>query len=122
MRSSVDSAKDAMAEQARAVFELAGFSVEFSGGYPGWAPDSSSPILHTMKEVYKGLYGKEPAVMAIHAGLECGILGGTYPHWDMVSCGPTIMSPHSPDERVNIATVAKWWDFIVATLENIPEK
>ena len=122
MRSSVDSAKDAMAEQARAVFELAGFSVGFSGGYPGWAPDSSSPILHTMKEVYKGLYGKEPAVMAIHAGLECGILGGAYPHWDMVSCGPTIMSPHSPDERVNVESVGKWWRFVAATLENIPEK
>ncbi len=122
MRSSVDTAKDAMAEQARAVFELAGFKVVFSGGYPGWAPDSSSPILHTMKEVYKGLYGKEPAVMAIHAGLECGILGGAYPHWDMVSCGPTILSPHSPDERANIATVEKWWKFVIATLENIPEK
>ena len=122
MRSSVDSAKDAMAEQARAVFELAGFNVEFSGGYPGWAPDNSSPILHTMKEVYKGLYGKEPAVMAIHAGLECGILGGAYPDWDMVSCGPTILSPHSPDERVNIHSVEKWWKFVTATLENIPEK
>ena len=122
MRSSVDTAKEAMAEQARAVFELAGFKVDFSGGYPGWAPDSSSPILHAMKEVYKGLYGKEPAVMAIHAGLECGILGGAYPHWDMVSCGPTILSPHSPDERANVGTVEKWWKFVTATLENIPEK
>ena len=122
MRSSVDTAKEAMAEQARAVFELAGFKVTFSGGYPGWAPDSSSPILHTMKEVYRSLYGKEPAVMAIHAGLECGILGGAYPHWDMVSCGPTILSPHSPDERANVATVEKWWKFVTATLENIPEK
>ena len=122
MRSSVDTAKDAMAEQAKAVFELAGFKVDFSGGYPGWAPDASSPILHTMKEVYKGLYSKEPAVMAIHAGLECGILGGAYPHWDMVSCGPTILSPHSPDERVNVESVGKWWKFVTATLENIPEK
>ena len=118
----VDTAKDAMAEQAKAVFELAGFKVDFSGGYPGWAPDASSPILHTMKEVYKGLYSKEPAVMAIHAGLECGILGGAYPHWDMVSCGPTILSPHSPDERVNVESVGKWWKFVTATLENIPEK
>lgn len=122
MRSSVDTAKEAMAEQARAVFELAGFKVTFSGGYPGWAPNSSSPILHTMKEVYRSLYGNEPAVMAIHAGLECGILGGAYPHWDMVSCGPTILSPHSPDERANVATVEKWWKFVTATLENIPEK
>lgn len=122
MRSSVDSAKDAMAEEVRSVFELAGFSVDFSGGYSGWAPDNSSPILHAMKDVYKGLYGNEPAVMAIHAGLECGILGGTYPSWDMVSCGPTIMSPHSPDERTSISSVGKWWKFLTVTLENIPEK
>ena len=121
MRSSVDSAKEAMAEEARSVFELAGFKVDFSGGYPGWAPDSSSEILHLMKDVYKRLFGKEPAVMAVHAGLECGILGGAYPHWDMVSCGPTILSPHSPDERAYIPTVEKWWRFVTATLENIPE-
>lgn len=122
MRSSVDTAKEAMAEEARAVFELAGFNVKFSGGYPGWAPNSSSPILHIMKDVYKNLFGTEPAVMAVHAGLECGILGGAYPHWDMVSCGPTILSPHSPDERANVGTVEKWWKFVTATLENIPEK
>lgn len=122
LRSSVDSAKELLAEKVRAVVELAGGTVEFTGGYSGWAPDSSSVILHTMKDVYSRLYGKEPAVMAIHAGLECGILGGIYPAWDMVSCGPTIMSPHSPDERVNIPSVEKCWNFLVATLENIPEK
>lgn len=122
LRSSVDTAKDAMAEEIRAVFELAGFNVELTGGYSGWAPNSASPILHSMRKVYENLYGKQPAIMAIHAGLECGILGGTYPNWDMVSCGPTIMSPHSPDERTNIASVEKWWKFVVATLENIPEK
>lgn len=122
MRSSVDSAKDLLAERMRAVFELAGGSVEFSGGYSGWAPNNASPILHAMKRVYEKLYGKEPAVMAIHAGLECGILSGAYPHWDMVSCGPTIMSPHSPDERAEIPSVGKWWEFIKATLEEIPEK
>ena len=122
LRSSVDTSKDAMAEEVRSVFELAGFSVELSGGYSGWAPNSSSPILHTMRKVYEDLYGKQPAIMAIHAGLECGILGGTYPNWDMVSCGPTIMSPHSPDERTNIASVERWWNFLVATLERIPEK
>lgn len=122
MRSSVDSAKEAMAEEARAVFELAGFKVSFSGGYPGWAPNSSSPALHLMKDVYKKLFGAEPAVMAVHAGLECGILGGAYPGWDMVSCGPTILSPHSPDERVNVQSVEKWWKFVTTTLENIPEK
>lgn len=119
IRSSVDSEKEYLAEKMRCVFELAGGSVTFEGGYSGWAPDNSSAILHTMKEVYKKLYGKEPAVMAIHAGLECGILGGTYPEWDMVSCGPTIMSPHSPDERVNIASVEKCWNFLKAVLANI---
>ena len=122
MRSSVDSAKELLAERMRAVMELAGGTVAFEGGYPGWAPDNTSPILHTMKSVYGKLYGKEPAVMAIHAGLECGILSGAYPHLDMVSCGPTIMSPHSPDERVNIPSVEKCWNFLKAVLEDIPEK
>ena len=122
MRSSVDSEKEALAEEFRSLFELAGAETSFTGGYSGWAPNSNSLILHTMKKVYSGMYGKEPAVMAIHAGLECGILGGTYPHWDMVSCGPTILSPHSPDERVNIPSVRKWWDFLVKVLEEIPEK
>lgn len=122
MRSSVDSAKDLLAERMRSVYELAGGRVIFSGGYSGWAPNAASPILHTMKKVYADKFGKEPAVMAIHAGLECGILSGAYPHWDMVSCGPTLKSPHSPDERVNIPSVAKCWDFLLATLENIPAK
>ncbi len=122
LRSSVDSAKDALALKIRSVFELAGCEVEFTGGYSGWAPNAASPILAAMKSVYKELYGKEPAVMAIHAGLECGILGGTYPAWDMVSCGPTLLSPHSPDERANIPSVAKCWNFLKAVLENIPVK
>lgn len=122
MRSSVDTAKDDLAEKMRAVFELAGADITFTGGYSGWKPNMDSAILKEMKEVYKKLYGNEPAVKAIHAGLECGILGGIYPNWDMVSCGPTIRSPHSPDERVNIATVAKLWNFIVEVLKNTPEK
>ena len=75
-----------------------------------------------MKKVYKDLYGQEPKVMAIHAGLECGILSGAYPHWDMVSCGPTLLSPHSPDERAYIPSVQKAWDFLKAVLEAIPVK
>lgn len=122
MRSSVDTAKDDLAEKMRAVFELAGADITFTGGYSGWKPNMDSAILKEMKEVYKKLYGNEPAVKAIHAGLECGILGGIYPNWDMVSCGPTIRSPHSPDERVNIATVAKLWNFVVEVLKNTPEK
>ena len=122
MRSSVDTAKDDLAERMRAVFELAGAEIAFSGGYSGWAPNMASPILKEMKAVYEKLYGKQPAVMAIHAGLECGILGGTYPNWDMVSCGPTIFSPHSPDERVEIDSVGKWWDFVVEVLKEAPRK
>lgn len=122
LRSSVDSAKDALAAKLECVFDLAGCDVVFSGGYSGWAPNAASPILATMKKVYSSMYGKEPLVMAIHAGLECGILGGIYPHWDMVSFGPTLMSPHSPDERAFIPSVGKAWDFLKAVLEAIPVK
>ena len=122
MRSSVDTAKDALAQKFEAIFSLAGIETSFAGGYSGWAPNPDSAILATMKKVYNDLYGKEPAVMAIHAGLECGILSGAYPHWDMVSCGPTLMSPHSPDERANIPSVAKCWEFLQAVLANIPVK
>ena len=122
MRSSVDTAKDALAQKFEAIFSLAGIETSFAGGYSGWAPNPDSAILATMKKVYNDLYGKEPAVMAIHAGLECGILSGAYPNWDMVSCGPTLMSPHSPDERANIPSVAKFWEFLQAVLANIPVK
>ena len=81
-----------------------------------------SAILKEMKETYKNLFGVEPAVKAIHAGLECGILGTNYPNWDMISCGPTLRSPHSPEERANIPTVKKWWDFLVEVLKNAPAK
>ena len=122
MRSSVDTAKDALAAKFEAIFALAGIETSFAGGYSGWAPNPESEILSTMEKVYKDMYGKEPAVMAIHAGLECGILSGAYPHWDMVSCGPTLMSPHSPDERANIPSVAKCWEFLKAVLGQIPTK
>ena len=122
MRGSVDSVKEFLSVKFRSVFELAGCEVDFRGGYSGWAPNAASPILGVMKKVYKGLFKKEPKVMAIHAGLECGILAGAYPHWDMVSVGPTLMSPHSPDERAYIPSVTKVWDFLQAVLEAIPEK
>ncbi|MCL2502314.1 MAG: aminoacyl-histidine dipeptidase [Bacteroidales bacterium] len=122
IRSSVDSAKDELAQVLGATFELAGASVEFAGGYAGWKPNMDSPILKEMKKVYKNLYGVEPEVKAIHAGLECGILGGNYPHWDMISCGPTLRSPHSPDERALIPTVEKWWNFLVEVLKNAPKR
>ncbi len=122
MRSSVDTARKALAMRIKAVFDLAKADVRFTGGYPGWKPNMNSPILKTMISTYQKLYGKNPEIKAIHAGLECGILGGIYPTWDMISCGPTIRSPHSPDERVKIDTVKKFFDFLVATLENIPAK
>ena len=122
LRSSVDTAKNALADKLESVFDLAGCETVFTGGYSGWAPNAASPILHTMKDVYKKLFDKEPLVMAIHAGLECGILGGIYPSWDMVSCGPTLLSPHSTDERAYIPSVVKCWKFLKAVLEAIPEK
>lgn len=123
LRSSVETAKEALAQAIQAVFELAkADEITFTGGYPGWKPNPDSAILKEMQEIYEEMYGKKPSIMAIHAGLECGILGSQYPNWDMISFGPTICSPHSPDERVNIASVEKFWEYLKATLKNIPEK
>ena len=122
MRSSVRSEKEALGDSIKAVFELAGAEVELSGSYDGWAPNMQSPILKAMLESYEALYGKSPAVMAIHAGLECGIIGTNYPNMDMISFGPTICYPHSPDEKVEIASVAKFYDFLLHTLKNAPKK
>lgn len=122
LRSMVDTAKEDMAETLGACFSLAGARVSFSGAYPGWKPNPRSAIVKVMKKTYEDLYGKDPQIVAIHAGLECAILGDAYPHWDMVSFGPTLMSPHSPDERCYIPSVQKFYNFLVATLKNIPEK
>lgn len=121
-RSSVDSSKEATAWKIAAVFQLIGAVVTLSGSYPGWKPNMQSPVLKTMSEVYSDMFGKIPEIKAIHAGLECGILGGVYPNLDMISFGPTIRFPHSPDEKVNIASVGKFWDFLVGTLKHIPVK
>jgi len=122
MRSSVDTAKAALAQEMAAGFKLAGCKIKFTGGYSGWAPNPNSEIRSVMQKVYERMYGEKPKVMAIHAGLECGILSGAYPHWDMVSMGPTLLSPHSPDERAFIPSVQKVWDFLKAVLVEIPEK
>ncbi|PLX02578.1 MAG: cytosol nonspecific dipeptidase [Marinilabiliales bacterium] len=122
MRSAVDSAKHNLAAQIKSICDLACADVVFEGEYPGWKPNAESPILKTMKEVYNNKYGKIPEVKVIHAGLECGILGAAYPNWDMISFGPTIRFPHSPDEKVKIETVGKFWDFLVETLKNVPVK
>jgi len=122
LRSSVDSAKLDLQNMVTAVFTLAGADINMDGQYPGWKPNPDSAILKLMLELYKQMFGKDPLVKAIHAGLECGILGGTYPNWDMISVGPTIVSPHSPDEKTEIASVQKFWDYLLLTLKNIPMK
>ena len=116
-RSSVESRKEELQEIIQSVFAMAGAEVEFSGSYPGWKPNLKSHILEVMKQTYQENYGVEPRVIIIHAGLECGIIGRNYPGMDMISFGPTIKYPHSPDERVNIATVAKFYDYLLATLK-----
>ena len=121
-RSSCDTMKEFLADSLTACFAMAGMKVELSGGYSGWQPNVDSPILHAMKLSYKQQFGVEPAVKVIHAGLECGIIGANCPGLDMISFGPTLRSPHSPDERALIPTVPKFYDFLVATLEQTPEK
>jgi len=121
-RSSVDTAKEDLGNMIGSVFELAGAEVIHEGAYPGWKPNPDSPILQTMKEVYNKKFGKTPEIKAIHAGLETGIISQNYPHLDMISFGPTISFPHSPDEKVHIGTVQKFWDLLVETLKAIPEK
>jgi dipeptidase D len=121
-RSLVDADKDKLAAQIRKNLTDNGAEAYSTGDYPGWKPNPDSPILNTMKAVYKDKFGKEPKVMVIHAGLECGILGSKYPHWDMVSFGPTLVHPHSPDEALLIESVAPFWEFLVETLKNIPVK
>ena len=122
LRSSVTSEKMALGYAIKGIFELIGGTVVLSGGYDGWKPNMESPILKAMLASYEALYGKEPAVTAIHAGLECGLIGGVYPNLDMISFGPTICYPHSPDEKVEIASVEKFYDFLLNTLKNAPAK
>ena len=118
-RSSVESRKRELREIIHSAFSIAGADVAFSGDYPGWKPNINSRIMHTMKAIYEREFGAEPRIVIIHAGLECGIIGRNYPGMDMISFGPTIEHPHSPDERVNIATVQKFYDFLLATLKEL---
>ena len=116
-RSSVESRKEELQEIIQSVFAMAGAEVEFSGSYPGWKPNLNSRILGVMQDVYKQEFAAEPRIIIIHAGLECGIIGRNYPGMDMISFGPTIKYPHSPDERVNIPSVEKFYHFLLATLK-----
>lgn len=122
LRSAVETSKEDLGHKVTSVFELAGADVDLEGAYPGWKPNMDSPILKTMQDIYNNKFGKIPGIIAMHAGLECGILSSGYPHWDMISIGPTIRFPHSPDEKVHIKSVKKFYDFLVETLENIPAK
>ncbi|MEN6311838.1 MAG: aminoacyl-histidine dipeptidase [Acidobacteriota bacterium] len=115
-RSSVASALEATRLVLKAITEMAGARINAKNGYPGWMPNLQSPLLATLKSLYKAEFGVEATVAAIHAGLECGIIGEMFPGMDMISFGPTLEHPHSPDERVNIATVAKFWRFIISAL------
>ena len=118
-RSSVESRKEELRQIIQSAFALAGAEVEFTGAYPGWKPNLHSHILEVMKSVYQKEFGNTPRIITIHAGLECGIIGRNYPGLDMISFGPTIEHPHSPDERVNIAMVQKFYHLVLATLKEL---
>ena len=118
-RSSTLSSRRDMAETVQAAFELAGATVDVGDGYPGWKPNPQSPLLAVAVESYKRLFGTEPKVKAIHAGLECGLFLEKYPSLDMISFGPTLRGVHSPDERMHIPSVERWWIHLLDVLKNI---
>ena len=118
-RSSVESAKRAAAQKIEATFRMIGAHVTHGDGYPGWTPNPDSRVLKVGVETYKTLYGHEPVVRAIHAGLECGLIGEKYPQMDMISYGPTLRGVHSPDERIEIKTVQMFWDLTLHILKNL---
>ncbi len=119
-RSSVESQKEYVVNMVSSVFELAGAKITHNDGYPGWQPNPDSNILKHAQKEYEALFGKSPKVKAIHAGLECGLFLEKYPHLDMISIGPDMTDVHSPDEKMKISSVGKFWDFLVKILENMP--
>ena len=119
VRSSMDSKLDELASSASATFELGGFTTAYHGRYPAWQPDVNSPIAKTIERVYREVNGEDCKVTVVHAGLECGIIKTVYPEMDAVSFGPTLRSPHTPNERCNIPSVAKYYNFVVKLLEQI---
>lgn len=121
-RSSINSARDSIREAATAVFENISATVTWGDAYPGWKPDADSEAVKMMMAVHRDMFGKDPEIRVIHAGLECGVLGSKYPHWDMVSFGPTIKRAHSPDECVHVPSVTRFWDYLLAALKSIPTK
>lgn len=121
VRSLIDSAREEHAESIAGLYRLMGAEVKKQGAYPGWKPNTESAILKTMVDIHEQLFGYEPEIKVIHAGLECGLLGSAYPNWDMISFGPTIRFPHSPDEKVHVPAVENFWNYLVKTLEAVPE-
>ena len=121
-RSSSESQKKYIVSMVSSVFELAGAKIVNNEGYPGWQPNPDSELLKVAQDEYKKLYNKDPKVKAIHAGLECGLFLEKYPNLDMISIGPDMTDVHSPDEKMKISSVGKFWDYLVKILENLPEE
>ncbi len=119
-RSSSEHGKQDVLNMVESVFRLAGGKISHNDGYPGWTPNPKSPILDITRKAYVKLFDQDPKVLAIHAGLECGLIGEQYPGIDMISYGPTIKGAHSPDERLQINTVQRFWDLTLEVLKNIP--
>ena len=118
----MESTKDDVANSVRASFELMGAEVVQNGDYPGWQPNPNSAILDIMSNLYREKFNDDPKIKACHAGLECGILGKHLPDADMISFGPNIRAAHSPDEKVQISSVQKFWDYLLDVLKEIPTK
>jgi len=118
-RSAIESSMLAAARMVATVCQLAGFEVEHAGKYPGWKPEPNSDIVRKLQEVHQKLFGEPAKLIAMHAGLECGVIGEKYPGMEMVSFGPTIVGPHSPNERVKISSVQSFWNYLKAVLENL---
>ena len=122
IRSSRDSMRECCAETLESAFSMAGMKVETDGDYPAWQPNPHSEIVELMKGIYHELFNEESLVTVVHAGLECGVIGALRPNMDLVSFGPTLRSPHTPNERCNIPSVEKYWKFVKTILERVPEK
>lgn len=122
IRSSRDSMRECCVETLESAFSMAGMKVETDGDYPAWQPNPQSEIVELMKGIYKELFQQDNLVTVVHAGLECGVIGALRPHMDMVSFGPTLRSPHTPNERCNIPSVARYWTFVKTILERIPKR
>ena len=118
-RSAIESSKWAAARMVATVCKLAGFTTEHTGSYPGWKPEPNSEIVRKLQAVHEDLFGQPAKLIAMHAGLECGVIGEKYPGMQMVSFGPTIVDPHSPNERVEISSVESFWRYLKAVLERL---